>query len=162
MGPIMCRSQFEIWQYRVSGLVQGDALAPDMYSIIDTRDIATCARLSAESTKVTNGTRFLMVGTRGTSPIRVKDVQKMLQKMYPEVQVAGEKEGEFRASAMAGDTALARSLLGMEFHSLEDTLRATVDSAIEMGYIKPAGKITHQLMRWHSRLQPLLVKGGKL
>ena len=30
----------------------------------------------------------------------------------------------------------------MEFHSLEDTLRATVDSAIEMGYIKPKGPVT--------------------
>jgi nucleoside-diphosphate-sugar epimerase len=162
LGPIMCQAHFEIWQYRVSGLVQGDALEPDMYSIIDTRDIATCARLSAESTMVTNGTRFLMVGTRGTSPIRIKDLQTMLQSMYPDVQVAGETEGEFTERAMAGDTALARNLLGMEFHSLQDTLRATIDSAIEMGYIKPAGKVTHQLMRWHNRLQPLLVNGGKM
>jgi hypothetical protein len=158
----MCKSHFEIWQYRVSGLMQGDALEPDMYSIVDTRDIATCARLSAESTTVTNGTRFLMVGTRGTSPIRIKDIQHKLQEMYPEVAVAGETEGEWEDRAMAGDTALARELLGMEFHSLEDTLRTTVDSAIEMGYIKPAGKVTHQLMRWHSQLQPLLLNAGKM
>ena len=85
-----------------------------------------------------------------------------MQKMYPQIDVAGETDGEFVDRAMAGDTALARELLGMEFHSLEDTLRATVDSAIEMGYIKPAGKVTHQLMRWHSQLQPLLVNRGKM
>ena len=30
LGPVMCKSHFEIWQYRTAGLVQGDALEPDM------------------------------------------------------------------------------------------------------------------------------------
>ena len=64
----------------------------------------------------------------GTGPIRIRDIQLILQKMYPQIDVAGETDGEFVDRAMAGDTALARELLGMEFHSLEDTLRATVVS----------------------------------
>ena len=53
-------------------------------------------------------------------------------------------------------------VLGMEFRSVEDTLRATVDSAIELGFIKPAGKVSHTLARWSDRLQPLLVSAAKL
>ena len=51
---------------------------------------------------------------------------------------------------------------GMEFHSIEDTLRSTVDSAIELGFVTPKGKVDHTLMRWNDRLQPLLVGAGKL
>ena len=53
-------------------------------------------------------------------------------------------------------------VLGMEFRSVEDTLRATVDSAIELGFIKPAGKVSHTLTRWSDRVQPLLVSAAKL
>jgi hypothetical protein len=52
------------------------------------------------------------------------------------VVVAGEEGPEYVPSAIDGDTAKARAELGMEFLNLEDTLRATVDSAIEMGFIK--------------------------
>jgi hypothetical protein len=85
-----CNQKVFGWsRFRTAGLVQGDPLAPDMYSIVDTRDIAQCARLSAESTTVENGARFLMVGTRGTSPIRIKDLQAKLQAMYPSGATGG-------------------------------------------------------------------------
>ena len=172
-----------------------------LYNIVDTRDIAECARLSAESSVSKNGSRYLMVScapplppsaclsvtphflslrrTRGTGELHVPEIQSILQGIYTGCDVAGPEEGKSRGAL--ADTKAAREELGMDFHSVEDTLRATIDSTIgahsacgglfspgcvftavalfvaELGFIQPNGPIHHRLFRWHDRLQPLLV-----
>ena len=127
-----------------------------------------------------------MVSTRATGELHIGEIQAILQKLYPGVEVAGDTGGE--STGPHADTALSREELcaclpppsrlnssssaesltrrlacrGMEFHSIEDTLRSTVDSAIELGFVTPKGKVDHTLMRWNDRLQPLLVGAGKL
>ena len=151
----MCTSHHEIWQLRAAGLLEGKETQPMLYNIVDTRDIAQCARLSAESSVAKNGSRYLMVSTRGTGEMHVPEMQAMIQDLYPHVEVAGASEGKSRGAL--ADTVAAREELGMDFHSIHDTLRATIDSTIELGYIQPKGEVKHTLFRWHDRLQPLLL-----
>ena len=116
--------------------------------------------------------------TRGTGELHVPEIQSILQGIYTGCDVAGPEEGKSRGAL--ADTKAAREELGMDFHSVEDTLRATIDSTIgahsacgglfspgcvftavlfvaELGFIQPNGPIHHRLFRWHDRLQPLLV-----
>ena len=66
--------------------------------------------------------------TRGTGELHVPEIQSMLQGIYTGCDVAGPEEGKSRGAL--ADTKAAREELGMDFHSVEDTLRATIDSTI--------------------------------
>ena len=70
------------------------------------------ARLSAESTAVNNGDRFLMVSSRGKGELSVAEVSALLQEAYPEVAVAGETAGAAAAKRRStrADTRLAREV----------------------------------------------------
>lgn len=152
-GPILFKAQVGQWIEQIGRMAAG--LPPswpskyDMYyNIIDVRDLVKAHRLAAQSPvdhKATHGgNRYLMHGSGGRSALRFgTEVAAIIQEHFPSFAL-GEpatitSRGEpitVQANAL-NDCKKAKSVLGATIRPVEDTIRAVVESAIELGIISP-------------------------
>merc|ERR1719161_576986 len=138
LGPLMCKSHHEIWQFRIGKLVEGIPIDKMCWNITDTRDIAEVQRLSAESSVVKNGSRYALVRNPDEPELFVHEIQAKLQEMYPSYDIAGETEkGNNGSRGPVCKNSLMRKELKIVPHSVDDTLRVTVDTMIALGFVTP-------------------------
>ena len=152
-GPILFRAQVGQWIEQIGRLAAGLPTAwpskYDMYyDIIDVRDLVKAERLAAESTvdhRATHGgPRYVMHGTGGHSALRLgTEVIAIIHEYFPAF-VLGEpamvtSSGE-RITVQANgvnDCKKAKSVLGATIRPVEDTIRAVIETSIELGVIEP-------------------------
>ena len=119
-----------------------------LWNIVDVRDVAEAQVLMIESNTPENGSRYLLCAADESGEITARQLQQHLQALFPHIDVAGpppeydamiEKHGKPRDVPRARCDK-ARSELGLQTHAVEDTLRATGESLIDLGLVEPALK----------------------
>ncbi len=152
-GPILFKAQVGQWIEQIGRLAAGLPTAwpskYDMYyDIIDVRDLVKAERLAAESTvdhrATVGGPRYVMHGTGGHSALRLgTEVTAMIHEYFPSF-VLGEPatvtSGGERITVEANgvnDCKKAKSVLGATIRPVEDTVRAVIETSIELGVIEP-------------------------
>jgi nucleoside-diphosphate-sugar epimerase len=101
-----------------------------------------------ESDVCKNGSRYQLSATDESGEIDVNQLHAHLQRLFPRINVGGappemeaylEKHGQvFDAPRAHCDR--ARQDLGLETHAIEDTLRETGQTLIDLGLVEPALK----------------------
>ena len=152
-GPILFKAQVGQWIEQIGRLAAGLPTAwpskYDMYyDIIDVRDLVKAERLAAESTvdhrATVGGPRYVMHGTGGHSALRLgTEVTAMIHEYFPSF-VLGEpatvtSSGERITVEANGvnDCKKAKSVLGATIRPVEDTIRAVIETSIELGVMEP-------------------------
>ncbi len=152
-GPVLFKAQVGQWIEQIGRLAAGLPTAwpskYDMYyDIIDVRDLVKAERLAAESTvdhrTTLGGPRYVMHGTGGRSALRLgTEVTAIIREYFPAF-VLGEpalvtSSGERITVESNGvnDCKKAKSVLGATIRPVEDTVRAVIETSIELGVIEP-------------------------
>lgn len=159
IGPILAAHQKEVgpWQHNIETMLLGQytenvigAYRP--WWTVDVRDTAEAHVLMLESDELKNGERLIAWSTESRE---VEDVCKSIDRLLPELSFAGAKkvdpfpepikarEAEFRAAWAACELRNDRikSALGMEFRSLDVSIRDCVESLLLVAEVQPKSKI---------------------
>ena len=108
---------------------------------MDVRDTARAHRLCAESTVAGNGSRYILSATDRTGELYTWQMQARLKELYPHVpeiggeEMQGDTPAEHTYESPRSYCLLAKEELGLETYSIDDTLRATVDSYYALGLL---------------------------
>lgn len=157
-GPILFKAQVGQWIEQISRLANNEgpnwpSPYDSYYNIIDVRDLVRAHRLAAEAdidhAETAGGPRYLMHGTGGLSSLLLSEgVVDVIRKFYPAFKLGSpqsppsregqEGGGKPAAPKVVNDCKKAKSVLGATIRPVEDTIRATVETAIELGVIQPS------------------------
>lgn len=158
VGPILSRHQKERgpWQHQIETMLLGrysqnvvGAYRP--WYTVDVRDVAEAHIRMLERDGLENGERFIAWSTETRN---VEDVCASIDRLLPELRFAGAtlfdplpekvkaRETQFRAiwngCELRNDR--IKTALGMEFRSLDESIRDCVESLITIGGVKPVLK----------------------
>ena len=152
-GPVLFKAQVGQWIEQLGRLAAGLPTAwpskYDMYyDIIDVRDLVKSQRLAAESTvdhrATVGGPRYVMHGTGGLSALRLgTEVKEIIHDYFPAFALGSPatvtSSGERITVEANGvnDCKKAKSVLGATIRPVEDTIRAVIETSIELGVIQP-------------------------
>ena len=116
-----------------------------LWNCVDVRDVAEAQALIIESDTCKPGSRYQLCATNDTGELTAKQLQTHLQALFPHIDVGGpppeydamiEKHGQpFDAPRAHCDK--VHEELGLETRDIEDTLRTTGETMIELGLVKP-------------------------
>jgi len=151
LGPLLSRVHELVfsWQWFLGRMLRGKPCQrrwEALWNIVDVRDVGTAQALILENEICQNGSRYQLCASDESGELDVYQLQAHLQRLFPEIVVGGappemaaylEKHGELYDGPRAY-CKQARKELGLETHSIEDTLRSTGESLIELGLIEPA------------------------
>ncbi len=162
-GPVLFKAQVGQWIEQIGRLAAGLPTAwpskYDMYyDIIDVRDLVKAERLAAESTvdhrATLGGPRYVMHGTGGRSALRLgTEVTAIIHEYFPAfalgepAMVTSSGERITVESNGVNDCKKAKSVLGATIRPVEDTIRAVIETSIELGVIEP--KLTESVPVGH-------------
>ena len=152
-GPVLFKAQVGQWIEQIGRLAAGLPTAwpskYDMYyDIIDVRDLVKAQRLAAESAidhaATHGGPRYVMHGTGGHSALRLgTEVTAIIHEYFPAFVLGAPatvtSSGERITVEPNGvnDCKKAKSVLGATIRPVEDTIRAVIETSIELGVIEP-------------------------
>ena len=146
-GPILFKAQVGQWVEALVRFAGGlDPAWPskyDMrYNIIDVRDLVKAHRLAAESAvdhKATRGgNRYILHGSGGHSTLRLgTEVADIIHQYFPWFQLGQPTTVDDDAPSTVNDCKKAKQVLGATIRPVEDTIRASVESSVELGVITP-------------------------
>ena len=152
-GPILFKAQVGQWIEQIANLADGKQPnwpSPyDMsYNVIDVRDLAKAHRLAAESDSdhksLLGGPRYIMHGSGGRSSLQLStDLVNIIRDEFPRFQVGTplttRPDGNpiQVVATTVNDCKKAKCVLGATIRPVEETIRSVVETAIELGIIKP-------------------------
>lgn len=152
-GPILFKAQVGQWIEQIGRMAGGlepswPAKYDRYYNFIDVRDLAKAHRLAAESAvdhKATEGgNRYILHGSGGRSALRFgTEVADIIHEYFPSfalgkpATVDGQGNPIPVQSNTLNDCKKAKSVLGATIRPAEDTIRAVVESFVELGVVKP-------------------------
>jgi len=153
LGPVLSKVHNSVgsWQWCIGRMLTGVTCKRAwniLWNIVDVRDVGESQVLMLESKVSKNRSRYQLCATDKSGEINVLQLQAHLQKFFPEVNVGGppdeihaiiNKYGNVYQTPLA-HCDKAREELGLETYSVEDTLRETGQTMIDLGLIKPAWK----------------------
>ena len=157
-GPILFKAQVGQWIEQIGRMANNELPnwpSPfDMYyNIIDVRDLVKAHRLAAEididhsSTK--GGSRYLMHGSGGRSTLLFsEEVRGIIHDYFPSFQLGlprpvpsrdddQDSDGKPPVPTAVNDCKKAKEILGATIRPIDDTIRAVVETSIELGVIEP-------------------------
>ncbi len=143
MGPLLGLPHNTVWQRRIGLFLSGKSDFPPQgmnWNIVDVRDIATTQRLMATSNVARNGSRYMMVATDESGEPTMRELLATLAKLFPKINVAGDYVADESNTRLRAKCTKAIKELGLQTHDIQDTLRDTGNSLIELGAIEPAWK----------------------
>ena len=148
IGPVMCANhdQKESFQYWIKRMMQGHQYGKVregrmQWTNCDVRDVARAHRLCLESAAAKNGSRYIIGATDLDGIMFTWQMRRRLEELYPGVaKVGGEvmkdgKPAEPTADSQRAFSFLAMEELGLTPHSVDETLRATIDSYYQIGLL---------------------------
>jgi nucleoside-diphosphate-sugar epimerase len=150
LGPLLSTAHELVysWQWFLGRMLRGKECQrgwQHLWNVVDVRDVAEAHVLAIESSTCKNGDRYQLCATDESGEIDVMQLQAHLQQIFPHVDVGGapealgpmlEKHGKVFDSPRA-HCDKARAELDLETHAIEDTLRATGQTMIDLGLIEP-------------------------
>lgn len=153
LGPLLSRlhERPQSWQWLIGQMLEGKTLTRNwdqLWNIVDVRDVGESQALMIESDVCKNGWRYMLCAPDESNEIDALQMQAYLQKLFPYINVAGppeeinqviEKYGKVRQRPLA-HCDKARNELGLKTHAIEDTLRDTGQTLIDLGLVKPSQK----------------------
>ncbi len=150
LGPLLSTAHELVfsWQWFLGRMLRGKPCQrgwQHLWNVVDVRDVAEAHVLAIESDVCTNGDRYQLAATDASGEIDCMQLQAHLQKLFPDIEVGGapdelrpmlEKHGRvFDAPRAHCDK--ARRDLGLQTHAIEDTLRETARTMIDLGLVEP-------------------------
>jgi len=150
LGPLLSRAHELVfsWQWFLGRMLRGKECQrgwQHLWNIVDVRDVADAHALAIESDVARNGDRYMLSASDESGEIDCLQLQAHLQKLFPHIDVGGapdaltpmlEKYGSvFDAPRARCDK--VREDLGLKTHAVEDTLRETGQTLIDLGLIEP-------------------------
>jgi dihydroflavonol-4-reductase len=150
LGPLLSKAHDQVfsWQWFLARMLKGKDCGrgwQHLWNIVDVRDVAEAHALAIESNACKNGDRYQLCATDESGEIDCMQLQAHLQKLFPQIEVGGapealkpmlEKYGKvFDAPRAHCDK--ARQDMGLQTHAIEDTLRETGQTMIDLGLVEP-------------------------
>jgi len=151
LGPLLSRAHELVfsWQWFLGRMLRGKPCKRGwqaLWNIVDVRDVAESQALMLESGVCKNGRRYQLSASDASGELDVLQLQDHLQRLFPQIDVGGappemdayiEKHGRVYDAPRA-HCDRAREELGLRTHAIEDTLRETGQTLIDLGLIEPA------------------------
>jgi nucleoside-diphosphate-sugar epimerase len=149
IGPLITSNhdQGKSWQQGIKRMLEGhETVIPRpgnrmLWNIVDVRDVARAHRLAAERSTVINGSRYILAASDRSGELFTWQLQEKLAELFPGVRgISGEAMQDGRPAASTYDSPrayslLARQELGLQTHSVDETIRATADSYFRLGLL---------------------------
>ncbi|NVM44842.1 MAG: NAD-dependent epimerase/dehydratase family protein [Candidatus Lokiarchaeota archaeon] len=153
LGPVLSKVHNSVgsWQWCIGQMLMRVTCKRAwnyLWNIVDVRDVGESQVLMIESKVSKNRSRYQLCATDESGEINVLQLQALLLKLFPKVNVGGppdeihaiiNKYGNVYQTPLA-HCDKARKELGLETHSVEDTLRETGQTMIDLGLVKPNWK----------------------
>ena len=136
------------WQWTLGRMLRGKPCRrgwQHLWNIVDVRDVGESQALMVESDVCKNGDRYQLSATDESGEIDCMQLQAHLSKLFPHIDVGGapdglapmlEKHGKVYDAPRA-HCDKARRDLGLETHAIEDTLRETGQTMIDLALVTP-------------------------
>ncbi|MHA2392189.1 MAG: NAD-dependent epimerase/dehydratase family protein [Promethearchaeota archaeon] len=153
LGPLLSKLHERpgSWQWFLGSMLAGKTCERQwkaLWNIVDVRDVGESQALMIESNVCKNGWRYMLSATDKSGEIDLLQIQAHLQKLFPQIDVGGPPEEIHAAIEKYGAVFQApiahcdkvREELGLETHAIEDTLRETGQTMIDLGLVEPALK----------------------
>jgi len=151
VGPVCAPHQArETWQGMIAGIVEGRPSPQEPsgrpWMLVDVRDVAEAEIRLAESNDIESGQRFMLVSGDKILP---EDIGGRIMELFPEYNCAttvapGPDKKVVRNATfwirvnMRNDK--VSKATGYHFHTFDDTMKATVESLVKIGGVKPVMK----------------------
>ena len=150
LGPLLSKAHELVgsWQWHLGRTLRGKSNQRGwqaLWNIVDVRDVGESQALMIESDACKNGDRFQLSATDESGEIDVIELQAHLQKAFPNIDLGGapdemqavlEKHGQVYQAPLA-HCDKAREVLGLETHPVEETIRTTAQTIIDLGLVEP-------------------------
>ncbi|MCY4129160.1 MAG: NAD-dependent epimerase/dehydratase family protein [Gammaproteobacteria bacterium] len=157
-GPVLFKAQVGQWIEQIGRMANNEGPnwpSPfDMYyNIIDVRDLVKAHRLAAEididHSATKGGARYLMHGSGGRSTLLFsEEVRGIIHDYFPAFELGlpqpvpnregdQDSDGKPPAPHAVNDCKKAKEVLGATIRPIDDTIRAVVETSIELGVIEP-------------------------
>lgn len=113
-----------------------------LWNNIDVRDVGRAHRLCAESTIARNGSRYILSANNRSGELFTWELQAKLQDLFPAFQdVGGEEMQDGKPKEQTYDSPrsyclLANQELGLTTYTIDETIKATVESYIRLGLLE--------------------------
>ena len=144
LGPLLSPTQLGngvLWQSRIAAMLKGenghDGRGDGLWNVVDVRNIAQAQRLMAESTTVSNRSRFNLVATDRSGELSMREMRDTLQSLFPQFDVCGGWEPPETKNRPRAKCTKAIRELGLQTFTATATLKATVDSLLVFGLVNP-------------------------
>lgn len=151
LGPLLCPSHHLVfsWQWFLGRMLRGKECKrawQALWNVVDVRDVGRAHALILGNAACRNGRRYQLSATDASGELDVGELQARLKRLFPGVDVGGapaemeaylEKHGRVWDGPRA-HCDRARAELGLETHAIDDTLRETGRTLIDLGLIEPA------------------------
>ena len=148
IGPLMCANHDQGWSWQncMKQMAQGKPYKKSkggrmLWNNVDVRDVGKAHRLCAESLKAKNGSRYILSATDRSGELFTWELQSLMSELFPEItSIGGEEMVDGKPLKPTYDSprsycALAIEELDLKTHSIEDTVKATIDSYLELEMI---------------------------
>ena len=148
IGPLMCANHDQGWSWQncMKQMAQGKPYKKSkggrmLWNNVDVRDVGKAHRLCAESLKATNGSRYILSATDRSGELFTWELQSLMSRLFPEItSIGGEEMVDGKPLKPTYDSprsycTLAIEELDLKTHSIEETVKATIDSYLELDMI---------------------------
>ena len=148
IGPLMCANHDQGWSWQncMKQMAQGKPYKKSkggrmLWNNVDVRDVGKAHRLCAESLNATNGSRYILSATDRSGELFTWELQSLMSRLFPEItSIGGEEMVDGKPLKPTYDSprsycTLAVEELGLKTHSIEETVKATIDSYLELDMI---------------------------
>ena len=148
IGPLMCANHDQGWSWQncMKQMAQGKPYKKSkggrmLWNNVDVRDVGKAHRLCAESLKATNGSRYILSATDRSGELFTWELQSLMSRLFPEItSIGGEEMVDGKPLKTTYDSprsycTLAIEELDLKTHSIEETVKATIDSYLELEMI---------------------------
>ncbi len=149
LGPLLSTAHEGLgsWQWALARMMEGKPCPRGwqaLWNIVDVRDVAEAHALVCESGNVQPGSRYQLTATDKSGELNVDQLQQHLQTLFPDLKIGGRppEMAEFleKRSIHDGPRAYctkAINELGLTTRPIEDTLRTTGTTMMELGLCSP-------------------------
>ena len=112
-----------------------------LWNNVDVRDVARAHRLCTETSNIGNASRYILSASDPSGELFTWELQQMMRQIFPDIHtIGGEEMSDGKPAKPTYNSprsycTLAREELGLQTYSIEDTVKATIDSYYQLGLL---------------------------